>query len=738
MASIASGLRTHKSCDACTSRKVRCSGSPGPCNNCQRRKTECIFGVRKLGRKANVMKKFMAMNNVPETAGNPNASSQNCTVSVLDFAASPCPRPGQSTASDTDPTPPSTSSEAGRPVPYRIPDLYVDRVLERADESCRSPKGRAASPKFIKVSGVLNGGQNSLSFFSEHRLKSLSLRLGHDRVRDLVGRVSADINRHLRTATRFSSNISSHQGSRTPPSCLQDKSRVAKWIKLYFECVHPRLPFLDQAAFEATAASQNQPNVVPRSKSWTALYHTILAFGSQYDGGGSFEPEKGESWELFSVALANFTDLMLLPDSLTTLQALTAMAIYTLGVSSFGLDQVIMSEAVRRAQNLADAKFNGHATNAYRKTFWVLYSLEKLITFQLGKTSLFNDSHISCPIPPAPESSYGGFNWFVALIRHARLLSRASTYLFSVGASGNSDEYYLDVIDQLNEELEGWRASLPDNGFKPGGLIKPSEIASSILAQEIAVIMHFCYHNFLQTISRMILRYLPSSHVSRREAAFDTVEKSSQSLLELTSLIHIAPYTPSWMVIGIPMVGFFVLFDIVIHNPRQRQAISHLALLDAAADYYDRLEYMSNGLIPGSLMREFAQIARVYVNEVNGQSPSPQQLCSNASQALFTQPYWSLPHEDIQNITAMDMTADLSEMNLTGESGTPGKADPMDIEGLPIQPNVIMGTELMNLFGYWHSDMDPFFYHAMDGNNNLFQTGLQSDEHLAPDHHGGV
>lgn len=157
---------------------------------------------------------------------------------------------------------------------------------------------------------------------------------------------------------------------------------------MYFERVHPRFPFLDRAAFEATAAAQGQPNTIPRSKSWTSLYYTVLALGSQYDGGGSYGPGSGESWELFSAALANFTDLMLLPDSLTTLQALTAMTIYSLGMSSMGLDHIIISEAVRRAQNLAEARFSNYATQAYRKTFWVLYGLEKVTSFHHGRSSV--------------------------------------------------------------------------------------------------------------------------------------------------------------------------------------------------------------------------------------------------------------------------------------------------------------------------------------------------------------
>ncbi|KAK1675586.1 hypothetical protein BDP55DRAFT_664560 [Colletotrichum godetiae] len=52
---VGAASRTHKSCDACKSRKVRCpsNGPPGPCANCIRRKEECRFSVKRLAHRRN-------------------------------------------------------------------------------------------------------------------------------------------------------------------------------------------------------------------------------------------------------------------------------------------------------------------------------------------------------------------------------------------------------------------------------------------------------------------------------------------------------------------------------------------------------------------------------------------------------------------------------------------------------------------------------------------------------------
>lgn len=65
-----------------------------------------------------------------------------------------------------------------------------------------------------------------------------------------------------------------------------------------------------------------------------------------------------------------------------------------------------------------------------------------------------------------------------------------------------------------------------------------------------------------------------------------------------------------------PIMGLFVLFDMVIHNPKHPENASNLALLDVCAGHFSRLEYASGGSLPGSLIAEFASIAREHVNNV--------------------------------------------------------------------------------------------------------------------------
>lgn len=65
-----------------------------------------------------------------------------------------------------------------------------------------------------------------------------------------------------------------------------------------------------------------------------------------------------------------------------------------------------------------------------------------------------------------------------------------------------------------------------------------------------------------------------------------------------------------------PLSALFIIFDLVVHNPTHPETNNNLALLDVASGHFSRVEYESRGTLPGSLVAEFAHIAREYVRDV--------------------------------------------------------------------------------------------------------------------------
>ncbi|EPE04298.1 transcription factor [Ophiostoma piceae UAMH 11346] len=689
----------HKSCDACKMRKVKCP-------------------ITKHLRFAQ-----------PCTAQNEaSPSTMLCYVDAPGTdGSSGSPRPSVSVRDTVD----------------LIPSLYVDHMLAQAQTQAQT-RGKEAT--FVKGNGIF-GGSYSLTFFSEARLLSLSTRLRNNKVNELVRRINGIVSGRLRRSNEPSISdvaASSHRCSSSsttnaptlsissvmedPPPMLVDPEFAASCIHYYFERVHRLYPFLDRAAFEARAlpapgsGEEGEKALawsLARSKAWSSLYYTVVAIGGVYSEGagsgatsantnnsaagapfletsanmpttpalaqGSFEPGKGTAWRLFSMALVNLSDLLILPDSLLTLQALTAMVVYGLGVSCLSIERVILSEASRRAQSLASTfgtSTSGSTTSSatFQRTFWVLYSIEKVMSFHFGRSSTFVDSDIACPIPSDMGSGSDSLScaasscWFLLMVRHSRLLSRTYSSLFSVGTVRVTTANNLATIDRLCDEVEEWRLAIPSTrGLRPecsswrgsningvsdtrngNGSNKTSMAlrSTNLTERTIALALRFLYHSVIVILARAKLHHLSLFQSETEKAATDASEQtladmraqeigarrslmtSARGILELTPFIDVEPYMPLWVLAVIPLTALFVLFDLVVDHPGDTaqnaqnsqstqsgpRTISsdtalNLALLDMGAGYFSRIEYASNSSLPGSLISEFAHIARDYVND---------------------------------------------------------------------------------------------------------------------------
>ncbi|CAH0020600.1 unnamed protein product [Clonostachys rhizophaga] len=619
-----------------------------------------------------------------------------------------------------------------------IPTLLVDDLLSQT----QSPQDQV----FIRGNGFL--GAYNLTFFSDARLASLSSRLGNDSVNEVVGRISNVVRSRLSKRPESGQNpIQSAVSRNHSVELFTDRVAAKKYIQLYFERVHPLLPFLERASFESVALSNNLDEVLTNSKPWVCLYHAVLALGSQYDGEGSFEPCTGKAWKIFAVSLAYFPELLLHNDSLPTLEAMTAMSAFSLSVSCLAIEHVIISEAGRRAQNLAGANFTGRSAQRYSRCFWVLYAIEKMSSFQIGRSSVFVDGDISCPLPRVSEATFGGFDYLLSFLRYSRIISRALTFLFCVGVANKQTSYHLDTTEQLKKELEDWRLSLPDNGFRPGGTIRPETVQGPV-ERQAATFIHYLYAHMNLIINRNTLLHLVKSsdqaYSKERQAAASDIHKSCRLIVELTTLIEVEPHTNIWILATIPLAALFVLFDSVVHNPRQPETYSNLALLDMAAGHFSRLEYCSNGTLPGSLISEFSHVARTYVNGIQSRDSVPTGSHGNSVKDTSLLPGGSLQDKGSTNgvspeITrtqppaAQDlvMTTSGEQLRTVGEAGADfpessesfepfgGMDYSIDAFGGNISGEPSLGTNVLDLFNNFLPDLDPMLYHGMSGNFDL-------------------
>jgi hypothetical protein len=67
--------------------------------------------------------------------------------------------------------------------------------------------------------------------------------------------------------------------------------------------------------------------------------------------------------------------------------------------------------------------------------------------------------------------------------------------------------------------------------------------------------------------------------------------------------------------VGVPLAALIILFDLVVNNPLHPETTNNLAFLDIGSGHFSRIEYASQGALPGSLASDFVYLARHYVDE---------------------------------------------------------------------------------------------------------------------------
>lgn len=195
-----------------------------------------------------------------------------------------------------------------------------------------------------------------------------------------------------------------------------------------------------------------------------------------------------------------------------------------------------------------------------------------------------------------------------------------------------------------------------------------------------------------------------------------------------------------------PVMALFILFDIVIHDPKHPENPSNLALLDVGAGHFSRMEYASGSSLPGSLIAEFASIAREYVHKAHRSRRDDISIPSTWWQSAPTAPI--APVESRRSRNSAGQLASEEQVELQSVSYTPsltffvkdiGSAEtrrqaqvsstgfesqtsismeealrfPINNTPQGIGDELMVGTDIMHLFNYFIPGIDPVFYQAL-------------------------
>ncbi|KAE8376598.1 hypothetical protein BDV26DRAFT_265197 [Aspergillus bertholletiae] len=564
---------------------------------------------------------------------------------------------------------------------------------------------------------TISGFNLNMSFFPAKRVKAINDRLGHNRLDQLLEKIHAIVSIKIKTAGAVPQSYIQRRQSLSQSHEFPDRAGTQAHIAAYFEAVHPLYPYLSPDTFRQKAAAGDLPHLLTTDPSWAALFYAVVAIGCQNNDGGSFEIGVGEAWSYFERSLSYFPDLLLGRGSLTAVQALMAMAIFSSTVSAFQFEPLMLSSASIMAQGLSYQRSNGAQETSHRRTFWVLYYLEKASCFGTARNSVIDDANICCAIPDVPESSFDDYDWFFCFIKYGRFVSKAHQSLFNVSAVSNPLYKYNSTVENLRLELETWRLAIPTR-FRPGEGLKP-RLLREPLALKIALLTHYLYFHALLTLSWTIL-HVGTTRVpaSQQEVLKRELLRTARSVLELTTFIEVAPSTPVWILAVLPLSSLMILFDLVVHNPTHTETGLSLALLDMAGGHFSRIEYASKGALPGSLAAEFAHLARQYVSDMrSGKSRAACETVQRTRAAIETPTSLA---EDV-NCTTRAGQVEIPLLHLPGEADldsaavmqpwSPACFDPisfpfLDDPSYSLNDMQILGIDVMGLFDQLYQSSD--------------------------------
>ncbi|KIW05071.1 hypothetical protein, variant 1 [Verruconis gallopava] len=498
------------------------------------------------------------------------------------------------------------------------PTTYVDMVLRGYRSSSRG----STEASLVKSHNIYVGS-SGLAFFSESRIDSITARLGHNRFQQAMENISNCVKSFIEPIH--------------PPGSLDGESKETtdfvklspelanSYIEAFFKSAHPSYPFLDRRQFETNIFEHGAESIFDTSPSLFALYYAVLAIGCQYEGGDSFKLENCLAQKLFRVSLTCLPRIVMRTEGLLSLQALVAMAVFAQSVSCIRYGNMLITEAARMAVYLRYNRpvRNGEDAAQCARAFWLVYILEKLSSFVCYRASILDDEDIGIAFPGSLDPLCGGFDYFLAMARFARLLSITYGSLFTISATTLSHETIHGAIDKLIEEVEGWKSTLP-RLFNPDYPFRPMDFNNS-LCLNASLRLRYRYYSIVMALSR--LGSLTYTSKQQRLAKYRSLAcDSARNVIELTTHIDIHPTMPNWYLVVMPISACFVLFDFVINNPAHAETGKFLSLLGIVAGYFNRLEFCTDGVVRSTAAAEIAEMARQFIaGKENRAEPSMMQ-----------------------------------------------------------------------------------------------------------------
>ncbi|PYI02584.1 hypothetical protein BO78DRAFT_422373 [Aspergillus sclerotiicarbonarius CBS 121057] len=235
----------------------------------------------------------------------------------------------------------------------------------------------------------------------------------------------------------------------------------------------------------------------------------------------------------------------------------------------------------------------------FRNLFWVSFLLDKEMFLRIGETPLLpaelcvQTDKGGCPFRSLSRllPCYPGI--YTSTFKLSILMSKIYSELYAPGALTKSDIEILRTIRALDDELEEWRLSMP-NDIRP--TIHASNRSPHSQTDVDLLILHLKFHNCLGCIHQAVSRCQTWSGEAGpvKEALRSSLNLSTQASASSLELLRTSPLTVNrecfWLLCFYPLSALLNLFCKIVADTFDYESRAYLGIIKHVPEYLRGLD----------------------------------------------------------------------------------------------------------------------------------------------------
>ncbi|KAJ6012367.1 hypothetical protein N7522_002722 [Penicillium canescens] len=392
---------------------------------------------------------------------------------------------------------------------------------------------------------------------------------------------------------------------------LPGRASVERYIEVYSSSFPSRVfPVISRSMFGKTLDLAYNPLQVAGSASSKACVYAFLSlislFGFDNNTHGSMD------CQTYASMVYDFTTAVIQESTVDGLQSLIMLVQHQYFIGDLLSAAATLSIATRLLYTLgAHTLYAGEPSNTSSSTynkgnlrchlrdlFWLCYSFDKDLCLRIGQPPCILDTHCDLTLPcdyvrlhninlrgnmsQVDDETIPLFPWDLRL---SLLKSKVYERLYSAHSFRQSESEFLSSIRSLDESLEQWRRSLPEELRPTLYVSQETSVAANLNTS--AVMLRLAYYHCVAVIHQASSKFqdpttdIPGPRLDNITSSTSLSTAASRSTLSfLHKVLYVVHPECVWVALFYAITAVLTLFCNILINPHDPEAINDMKLLE--------------------------------------------------------------------------------------------------------------------------------------------------------------